>query len=194
MGALFRFGSTDGLRWYCLGRIRSFSVSISLGVLRLFRVFFSLRNRSCSHGFQRRYGCYLRNGCIRFHRREGLRTYSCFTTWSVFYLLSERTEELHLVSGKLLYERRESFFVWRQDPQEFSVLSQIPEEAREIPISGYDERLIVPIVIDHRLQDHLGIYIPLHFTRFGREDFLEYYNEAGFLEHEIEILISWHES
>ena len=87
-------------------------------------------------------------------------------------------------------EGGEGLLIWSDESFKFAVLIEIAEETGEVPVPGDDEGLVVPIVIDHGLEDEFRIDIAFNFARLDCEDFLENDHETGSLEDEVEILIA----
>lgn len=87
-------------------------------------------------------------------------------------------------------EGRKRFFIWSDESFKFAVLVKIAEEASEVPVPGDDERLVVPIVIDHGLEDELRIDIAFNFTGLSGKYLLEDDDESGSLEDKVEILVT----
>jgi len=93
-----------------------------------------------------------------------------------------------------LDERWESFFIGCKNSKKFIILSQVPEQTGEITIPRNDESLIVPVVVNHSLENKLRVDISFYFPWFHCENFFENHDKSGFLEHKIEILISEHKA
>lgn len=91
-------------------------------------------------------------------------------------------------------EGGEGFLIWSDESFKFAVLIEIAEETGEVSVSGDDEGLVVPIIIDHGLEDELRIDITFDFARLDRENLLKNDDETGSLEDEIEVLVADDES
>lgn len=111
---------------------------------------------------------------------------------AVFELAPERAQVLDLSFRSTLYERREGFLEWGDDSFKFVVLLQIAQETGKITVTRDDQGFAIAIVINHRLEDELGIDVSLHLTLLGGKDLLEDDDESRLLQDEIEILIVEH--
>lgn len=148
--------------------------------------------RSLGHGCL--FDCRYCGGCGRLDGWAGFFLGGGFVRILVFDFPAERAEVFNLAVGSFGDEGREGLLIWSDESFEFTILVEIAEETGEVSVSGDDEGLVVPIIIDHGLEDELRIDIALDFARLDREDLLENDHETGSLEDEIEILVADDES
>ncbi len=112
----------------------------------------------------------------------------------VFDFPTERAEMFDLAIGGFGDEGRERLFIRSDKSFKFAVLVEVAEETGEISITGNDECLVVPVIIDHGLEDELGIDIAFDLARLDGEDLFEDHHESSSLEDEVEVLIADDES